>query len=57
MGSRPLGEHFGSQTEGLRRSGVSERYVALLRGINVGQANRVAMADLRSLVTRSPGLL
>ena len=30
---------------------MSERYVALLRGINVGQANRVAMADLRSLVT------
>ena len=26
------------------------RYVALLRGINVGRANRVAMADLRSLV-------
>lgn len=28
-----------------------ERYVALLRGINVGRAKRVAMADLRDLVT------
>jgi len=27
-----------------------ERRVALLRGVNVGRANRVAMADLRSLV-------
>lgn len=27
-----------------------ERYVALLRGINVGRAKRVAMADLRMLV-------
>lgn len=26
------------------------RYVALLRGINIGKAKRVAMADLRSLV-------
>jgi uncharacterized protein (DUF1697 family) len=26
------------------------RYVALLRGVNVGRANRVAMADLRRLV-------
>ena len=26
-------------------------YVALLRGINVGKAKRIAMADLRSLVT------
>ena len=25
------------------------RYVALLRGINVGSRNRVAMADLRQL--------
>lgn len=29
---------------------VSERRVALLRGINVGRAKRVAMADLRALV-------
>ena len=29
---------------------MSDRYVALLRGINVGRAKRVAMADLRSLV-------
>ena len=28
-----------------------QRYVALLRGINVGRAKRVAMADLRDLVT------
>jgi len=29
---------------------VAKRYVALLRGINVGKAKRVAMADLRALV-------
>jgi uncharacterized protein (DUF1697 family) len=29
---------------------MSERWVALLRGINVGRANRVAMADLRALI-------
>jgi uncharacterized protein (DUF1697 family) len=29
---------------------MAERYVALLRGINVGRARRVAMADLRALV-------
>jgi uncharacterized protein (DUF1697 family) len=29
---------------------VAERVVALLRGINVGRAKRVAMADLRALV-------
>jgi len=29
---------------------VSERRVALLRGINVGRAKRLAMADLRALV-------
>lgn len=29
---------------------MPDRYVALLRGINVGRANRVDMADLRSLV-------
>jgi uncharacterized protein (DUF1697 family) len=29
---------------------VAGRYVALLRGINVGTAKRVAMADLRALV-------
>ena len=29
---------------------MSDRYVALLRGINVGRAKRVAMADLRSLM-------
>jgi uncharacterized protein (DUF1697 family) len=29
---------------------LPERYVAFLRGINVGRANRVAMADLRLLV-------
>jgi uncharacterized protein (DUF1697 family) len=28
-----------------------ERYVALVRGINVGRAKRVAMADLRKLVS------
>jgi uncharacterized protein (DUF1697 family) len=28
-----------------------ERYIALLRGINVGRAKRVAMGDLRELVT------
>jgi uncharacterized protein (DUF1697 family) len=29
---------------------TSKRYVALLRGINVGRAKRVAMADLRQLI-------
>lgn len=29
---------------------MSARYVALIRGINVGRAKRVAMADLRALV-------
>ena len=27
------------------------RYVALFRGINVGKANRIAMADFRELLT------
>ena len=31
---------------------MSERYIALLRGINVGRANRLAMADLRALLTQ-----
>ena len=31
---------------------VSASHVAFLRGINVGKAKRVAMADLRALVTR-----
>lgn len=30
--------------------GATQRYVALLRGINVGKAKRVAMADLRALL-------
>jgi uncharacterized protein (DUF1697 family) len=29
---------------------TSQRYIALIRGINVGRAKRVAMADLRKLV-------
>ncbi|WP_020655655.1 DUF1697 domain-containing protein [Massilia niastensis] len=29
----------------------SKRYIALLRGINVGRAKRIAMADLRQLVS------
>lgn len=29
---------------------MSKRYIALLRGINVGKAKRVAMGDLRTLV-------
>jgi uncharacterized protein (DUF1697 family) len=32
------------------RAMTSKRYVALLRGVNVGRAKRVAMADLRKLV-------
>ncbi|MFC5551550.1 DUF1697 domain-containing protein [Massilia aerilata] len=32
------------------RAMTSNRYVALLRGVNVGRAKRVAMADLRKLV-------
>jgi uncharacterized protein (DUF1697 family) len=29
---------------------MSDRYIALLRGINVGKAKRIAMSDLRALV-------
>lgn len=29
---------------------TSKRYIALLRGVNVGRAKRVAMADLRKLI-------
>lgn len=29
---------------------TSKRYIALLRGVNVGRAKRVAMADLRTLI-------
>lgn len=32
------------------RSMNSKRYIALLRGVNVGRAKRIAMADLRKLV-------
>jgi uncharacterized protein (DUF1697 family) len=31
---------------------VASRYVALMRGINVGRAKRVAMADLRAMLSR-----
>ena len=31
---------------------TSQRYIALLRGVNVGRAKRIAMADLRTLVER-----
>ena len=33
-----------------KRGGTPVRWVALLRGINVGRAKRVAMADLRAVV-------
>src|SRR5687767_4217155 len=33
----------------MKRAPVTDRRVALLRGINVGKAKRVAMADLRRL--------
>jgi uncharacterized protein (DUF1697 family) len=33
------------------KPGAGERQVALLRGVNVGRANRVAMAGLRALVS------
>src|SRR5438046_8701817 len=36
--------------EGSRMSAAPDRQVALIRGINVGRAKRVAMADLRALV-------
>ena len=29
---------------------MASRYVALIRGINVGRAKRIAMADLRTLL-------
>jgi uncharacterized protein (DUF1697 family) len=32
------------------RAMTSKRYVALLRGVNVGRAKRIAMADLRKLI-------
>jgi len=32
------------------RAMTSKRYIALLRGVNVGKAKRVAMADLRKLI-------
>jgi uncharacterized protein (DUF1697 family) len=44
----PSGEYRRAQPEGAPVSGV--RCVALLRGINVGKAKRVAMADLAALV-------
>jgi uncharacterized protein (DUF1697 family) len=31
-------------------AGVQNTFIALLRGINVGKANRIAMADLRTLL-------
>ncbi len=34
----------------MRHDGGMPRYIALLRGINVGGANRVPMADLRTVV-------
>lgn len=33
------------------RAMTSKRYVALLRGVNVGRAKRIAMADLRKMVS------
>lgn len=33
-------------------TGAPDRFVALLRGINVGRAKRVAMADLRALIEK-----
>ena len=38
-------------SESARRSGIGVR-VALLRGVNVGRASRVAMSDLREIMTR-----
>ncbi len=35
----------------LRGGGKAQRLVVLLRGINVGRGNRIAMADLRRLLT------
>jgi uncharacterized protein (DUF1697 family) len=40
-----------ARARGSTASGAPERHVALLRGINVGRAKRIAMADLRALVT------
>jgi uncharacterized protein (DUF1697 family) len=37
--------------EGRHSTMTMQRYVALVRGINVGRAKRVAMADLRKLVS------
>jgi uncharacterized protein (DUF1697 family) len=35
---------------GTMPSMTSKRYIALLRGVNVGRAKRIAMADLRTLI-------
>jgi uncharacterized protein (DUF1697 family) len=43
-------ELYCGSVDGGKADDVSSRYVALLRGVNVGKARRVAMADLRSLV-------
>jgi uncharacterized protein (DUF1697 family) len=45
-GGRPDRRHDGQ---------VTETYVVLLRGVNVGRAKRVAMADLRALLTELEG--
>jgi len=36
--------------QGTMRAMTSKRYIALLRGVNVGRAKRIAMADLRKLI-------
>jgi len=41
---------YGQVHRSVRSFVIQERQVALLRGVNVGRANRVAMADLRKLV-------
>jgi uncharacterized protein (DUF1697 family) len=40
----------GAGRRGTMRAMTSKRYIALLRGVNVGRAKRIAMADLRQLV-------
>lgn len=48
--SKVPAEACAKPTRGAAAGGGSGRQVALLRGINVGKAKRVAMADLRALV-------
>ncbi|TWI64242.1 uncharacterized protein (DUF1697 family) [Pseudoduganella lurida] len=44
------GQHEGRQLARKDRDGGGQRQIALLRGVNVGRAKRIAMADLRQVL-------